>query len=363
METAFEFNFPSIRGFQAGREYYVSMCPMKLIPKIFTFDEEELGPEVRAQRTLNKRRVPEMAQYILDNRKEYVFSALTASIDSEAIFKPANGDAASDLGTLHIPMTAKFIINDGQHRRAAIEKALQEEPEIGEETIAVVFFMDKGLERCQQMFADLNRYAIRPSRSLGVLYDYRDEMAKLAKLVALKVPAFKGLIEFEKSTLSARSSKLLTLSALYTATSALIENVEFDNQEERDSFAIEYWTEVSKTIPEWRFVKEKKITAGEVRLDYIHSHGIALHALGRTGNTLSGRYPDTWRQEIQKLSGVDWSRSNASQWEGRAMIGGRVNKSAQNVILTSNVLKNHLSIPLTQEEQHVEDAFVRGNNG
>ena len=66
---AFEYTFPAIRGIQAGREYYASMCPLKLIPKIFLFDEEELVPEVRAQRILNKSRVPEMAAYILQNHE------------------------------------------------------------------------------------------------------------------------------------------------------------------------------------------------------------------------------------------------------------------------------------------------------
>ncbi len=83
-------------------------------------------------------------------------------------------------------MDAKFIINDGQHRRAAILSALEQKPELVTETIAVVFFLDLGLERSQQMFADLNLYSIRPSRSLGVLYDHRDEKAKLAKLVVFK---------------------------------------------------------------------------------------------------------------------------------------------------------------------------------
>ena len=51
-------------GVQAGREYYVTMCPLRLIPRLFVFDEEELPPELRAQRSLNKARVPEMARYI-----------------------------------------------------------------------------------------------------------------------------------------------------------------------------------------------------------------------------------------------------------------------------------------------------------
>ena len=39
------------------------------------------------------------------------------------------------------------MINDGQHRRAAIEKALVEDPSIGKETVAVVFFKDRGLKK------------------------------------------------------------------------------------------------------------------------------------------------------------------------------------------------------------------------
>ena len=92
MDTHFEYNFPAIRGIQAGREYYTSMCPLKLIPKIFIFDEEELVPELRAQRILNKNRVPEMANYIIDNKDSYVFSAITASVNGDITFDPIGPD-------------------------------------------------------------------------------------------------------------------------------------------------------------------------------------------------------------------------------------------------------------------------------
>src|SRR5436305_4542894 len=85
---AFEYVFPAIRGIQAGREFYVSMCPLRLIPRIFLFDEDELKPELRAQRVLNKARVPDIASYILGNSKSYTFSALTASVDGAVHFEP-----------------------------------------------------------------------------------------------------------------------------------------------------------------------------------------------------------------------------------------------------------------------------------
>lgn len=106
--------FTAIRGVQAGREYHVAMCPLKVIPKIFLFDELELSPELRAQRTLNRARLPVMATYLVENTGSYIFSSITASIDGETRFEPfSEGGPASNAGRLLVPMTARFLINDG----------------------------------------------------------------------------------------------------------------------------------------------------------------------------------------------------------------------------------------------------------
>lgn len=75
------FVFPAVKGTQAQREYYISMVPLKVMAKIFQFADEELPPEVRSQRVLNKARIPEIRDYILSNPESYVFSALTVSVD------------------------------------------------------------------------------------------------------------------------------------------------------------------------------------------------------------------------------------------------------------------------------------------
>ena len=362
MTADFKYVFPAIRGIQARREYYASMCPLRLIPKLFLFDEEEVVPELRAQRHLNKSRVPEMSRYIAENPDDYVFSAITASIDGEVTFEQlADEGEASRVGLLHIPMTARFVINDGQHRRAAIEMALRERPELGGETIAVVFFLDAGLERCQQMFADLNRYAIRPSKSLGILYDYRDETAEIAKALIAKSPVFRGLVELEKTTLSARSRRLFTLSAIYHATSELLHGIDLEDPQEAAELALSFWEEIAKHMAEWERVRAGRVTAGEIRADYIHTHGVVLQALARAGNALIRRHPEGWPNEIAKVGGIDWRRANVALWEGRALLAGRVSKAQQNVSLTTNAIKTHLGLPLSPEEQRVEDAFRREN--
>lgn len=360
MESLSTLNFPVIRGIQAGREYYVTMWTLRMLKQISIFDEHELPPELRAQRVLNKARIPEMASYILDNPKDYIFSAITASIDSEVEFSPISGKAGENrIGLLKVPMDAKFIINDGQHRRAAILSALEEKPELGSETIAVVFFLDIGLERSQQMFADLNRYAIRPSRSLNVLYDHRNEKARLARLVVMKSEFFKDIVDLEKSSLAQRSRKLFTLSAFYNACADLVEDLGNGELETDANIAREFWEAVAHQFPSWGQVRAGKTAASEIREGYIHSHGIALQAVGKAGNALLKGNPSGWKSRLKALSQIDWSRKNAKVWEGRAMIGGKVSKVTTNVILTTNVIKQQLGIELDPEEQRVEDALNR----
>ena len=356
----FSYVFPAIRGVQAGREYYVTMCPLRLIPRLFNFDDEDLLPELRAQRTLNKGQIPEMSRYIVENKESYTFSAITASIDGDITFDPIDQDnpTAFRMGTLTVNMDARFIVNDGQHRRAAIEAALVNAPELGDETISVVFFVDRGLQRCQQMFADLNRHAVKPSASLGILYDHRNAAAKVAKHLSLTSPVFKNLIETERSALSARSRKLFTLSALHFATLELIPDKQLEDFPSASQKCQEFWEAVGAQIPEWNYVRDSKMTAGEVRRDFIHCHAIVLQALGRAGRALYATYPDEVKKRLQRLRQVDWSRSNAQLWEGRSMLGGAMAKSGQNVTLTCNELKRVLGLKLSAEEQAAETTHM-----
>jgi DNA sulfur modification protein DndB len=360
MAESFAYIFPAIRGVQAGREYYVSMCPLRLLPRLFHFDEEELVPEVRAQRTLNKARIPDISRYIVENKDSYTFSAITVSIDGTVQFDPvgADGPANFRMGSLTVSMDAKFIVNDGQHRRAAIETALRGVPELGEETIAVVFFLDRGLARCQQMFADLNRYAVKPSASLGVLYDHRNAAASLVRHLSLTSSVFKNVIETERSSLSLRSRKLFTLSAINFATMELLTEKELEDFTTASSKCLEFWETVGEQIPEWIYVRQSKMSSGEVRRDFIHSHAIVLQALGRAGRALYQLPLAQRAKRLKKLANIDWSRKNATTWEGRAMVGGSMAKSAQNITLTCNEIKRVMGLKLTPDEATAEAALM-----
>jgi DNA sulfur modification protein DndB len=355
------YNFPALRGIQASREYYLAMCPLKLVSKLFLYDEVGVPAELRAQRILNKARVPEIANYITDNPKEYVFSALTASIDANVEFTPLDDeiDKSLNIGSLTIPMDATIIINDGQHRRAAIDEALKKRPELADESIAIVFFIDAGLRRSQQMFADLNKHAVRPSQSLGVLYEHREPLAELVRQLSEKVEVFKGLTEKEKTSISNRSIKLFTLSGIYQATEELLRKKREDTiTDEEKGLAYQFWTEIAKVIPEWGMASRKEISCAALREEFIHAHGVAIQALGIAGSELLAQYPTDWKGKLSALRAIDWSRHNSTVWEGRAMFQGRINKAQRQVSLTANYLKSILELSLTPDEQVIEDKFI-----
>src|SRR5579883_3525600 len=278
-------SFPAMRGRMGKRDYFVAMVKLSLVPKLFKFrDWAELPPEQRAQRVIQKSRIPEITQYILDNEDGYLFSSLTASFDCEPKFTPANG--RDDIGILEIPFDADLVINDGQHRRAAIEEALKENPKLGEETISVVLFPFEDLGRMQQMFSDLNRTARTTSKSLNILYNQRDLMSQITLTIIERVEAFKGLVDKDRVSLALRSPKLFTLAAIYDATHALLGSVVNAVYDEKLALALEFWEEVAKNMPEWQKVKSGDLRPMELRQEFIHSHAVVLCALGSMGQTL-----------------------------------------------------------------------------
>jgi DNA sulfur modification protein DndB len=353
--TAFEYTLPAVRGQQAGREYFVTMCPLQLVPRLFHLDEESLRPELRAQRVLNKGRVPEIARYLAGHARSYVLSSLTASIDGAAQFEALPGKAGmSGLGYLKVPLVARLVLHDGLHRCAAIEAALKARPELGEETVSLVLFVDPGLRRAEQIFTDLKRNETHSARSQGILYDRRDEMARLTKAVVGKVAVFTDLTEMFRSTISNRSLKLFTLSGIYHATRILLAPKQDLAFSVKLGLAATFWEEVAEQIPAWQQARAGEVSPAELRSRFIHAHALALAALARAGRGLLEKYPGSWKQKLRSLRNLDWSRDNVPLWEGRAMIAGRLSKATTCVLLTGNAIKRHLGLPLTNEEQEAE---------
>lgn len=353
----FDFQFPAVRGIQAGREFYIAMCPLAVIPKIFAPAENSQSAHERGQRLLNKRRVPRLAQFLLENPSDYAFSAITACIDGSSDFEPIGGEQDWELGRLRVPVSSNLLITDGQHRWRAICEAVRQEPRLANETVPVVLYLDEGLERRQQMFADLNMHGVRPTRSLGILYDHRDPLADMARIMADEVPLFRDRTEVEKTTISNRSASLFTLSAIYQATAALLGKREGDAVGQEDlRIAKRFWHVLGEVIPGWAAVIAGEVKPWELRVQYVHAHGVVLQALGAAGRQLLAEVHD-WEDHVRSDSmvNIDWSRSNTRLWEGRALSHGRVSKARKHVALTAAYVKRRLGLDLSPNELRLEE--------
>jgi len=348
---------PAVKGIQANREYYIAMVPMKLLKRLFdTNNLDFLPPEHRAQRILNELRIPEMTSYITNNRNNYVFSALAASIDGNMQFQPS--ELSETIGILQIDMDAVFLINDGQHRKAAIEAALQEDETLGEETISIVLYKDEGLKRSQQMFADLNKHAMKPSNSLSTLYDSRDRLAMATKTVINEVEFFRYFTDKERDILGKNSSNLFTLSNIYRANLKLLRKKTCSAEDE--IFMIQYWKIVSDNILEWQEVLHKDISKRDLREGYIVTLAVVLNSLGRLGSYFYTHRDVDMNVTLARLRGIDWSRANEKDWKGRTIReDGKIMANEQAVILTCNKIKELIGLPLSQEEKNREQIFKR----
>lgn len=356
-------SFSAIRGVQAGVAYYVIMVPLRSLPVLFKFDDDAVPAELRAQRVLNKSRVPQIADYIIRNPDEYILSSLCASIDGEMTFEPAATDGPlRSVGQLKIALDSTILINDGQHRRAAILQALRERPTLAAETISVVLFADRGLKRAQQMFADLNIHAVRPNSSIKLLYDHRDDLASLTRAVAREVPLFREFTCYDSASISNRSTKFFTFSSLHQATSVLLAKGRRDSVSDTDlSLAVAFWTEVIANMPDWQRVGTRAVTASELRQEYIHAHGVGVQAIAIAGAQLIAERPQDWKARLLGLRNVDWSRANRELWDGRAIVTGKVNRSKNSIILVSNVVVKGLGLNLVATAQKIEDLYAPEN--
>ena len=321
-------SFDVIRGVQGGRMFYTGMCSFATLYNHFKFNEDpQIPPDMRAQRRLRRSRIPDIVRYILDNPDSYVFSAITVSVGGTMFFFSAPGlGESAHMGTLRIPIDAPIIINDGQHRYAAIREAYEAKPELRGEKIPVVFFEDVGLKRSQQMFADLNKHAIKPTRSLGLLYDHRDQFSRFIVNLARDVEIFSGRTEMEKTNIGLRSKMVFTLNGISEATKFLLRTGTKTISPEKQQAAADFWREIASNIPEWNLLVRNKIAPHELRKGYVHAHTNVLTAIGIAGNVLLSNYPSTWKKMIRGLQKVDWSR-DCSLWDGKLVLRGRMLKN------------------------------------
>lgn len=350
-----KYQFPAVKGNQAGKEYYICMVPLGLLNRIFLTGDSDVPPEYRAQRRLNEARIPEIRDYIINNRDSYVFSALAASVDGDMEF--VHSSSNENIGTLAIDMDSTFLINDGQHRKAAIVAALDEDETLKDETISVVIYKDQGLQRSQQMFTDLNKHAVTTSKSLNTLYESKDPDALLTKNVINSIGFLRKYTDKEKDNLSKYSSNIFTLNTFYTAHKRISRLV--GNYSESEQMIRTFWESVVSNMREWNEMDCGELSKKSLREDYIITQGLIILAFGRLCEFFAENRDLDMKKCLKGLKKIDWLRNNEANWMNRAIKpNGKINRNEQGIFLTYVQIKRLLDLPISDIELKKEQQML-----
>ena len=345
------FQVPATRGRMGTTDYYTATLPFGAVTKLFVFDPEEmleLTPENRTQRILNTKRIPEIANYVLDH-DDYIFSAITVSVDSDDVeFVPVQPGA--DIGSLVLPLEAKYVINDGQHRVAGISEALRRDSSLAQDTISVVVLPDGGLERSQQIFSDLNRTVHKTSKSLDILFDHRLPINRITMACLHEVPLFRDRIrQGARVAVGALAEVRHPLGATAGQRAAARQPV---GGPPRSGCAVHDLTGGPATGHASRTLSLPGATSStatrspqHARQVYVSSYALSLWALGSAGAAARAARdgdPD-WTSSLDGLSSIDWRKTNPD-WQGICMADNEVVTRAPTRRATANYIMWRLGL-------------------
>ena len=349
----------AMRGVQAGREFYMAMCHMSFIAKHLPYPQNNVPADKVIQRHINKARIPKIAEYLVKYYDDYVLPPIIASIDGEIEWEPFSAESENmQVGILKIPDSADLIINDGQHRCAAIQHALQKRPELKYETLGVIFYIDRGVKRARQMFSDLNGHPVRTNQNINATFDSRQYLPQLTKRVIESSALLRNRVELFASGCAIGSPRIFTISALTKSNRVLLDGIISQDIETDAAICSRYWTVLEENLPEIEKLVPETITAREIKENYFYPYSIALQTLAAVANQLIKESPNTWEEQLAGIQKINWRRDN-NEWEGRAMSGGRLTTGGNHPAFTKNFIKKKLGLPLSDDEKKLERQLAR----
>lgn len=372
----------SMVSLQNGKLMFVTSVKIGTLAGLLETEDPRLNLEQRRQRKPDHTRIPKMAEYL--HGSPWAYSAITVALSGSFQFIPTKrpDGGTTRLGILRIPRGYKTrtVIIDGQHRFLSLRAALglesnysryalpyEKQQILAEENIAVIFYVfmndEDGVEWSQQYFHDLNCLGVSTSRSLGIKFDKRTPINRLAVRLSERAVPFVGRIELEERQCTANNPKLFTLSALRNANKYLLDDITDENLVEKYDKALLYWNRVGAVFTDWT-----DMPGNEIRNKYIHGFGVILSSLGLLGKYILEQYGDDYEELLQKLKGIDWSRWHITSdgvvkttsegkkignpiWHGFAMNGASIQNTTSNIRYTSFFLRKKLGLQLSDDEK------------
>ena len=194
---------PAIRGAIGTWVYYLGTLTFKEVSKYVKKIDDELhkskGLSDAIQRSITNNYI-QIKKYILKQDEKFFNALVLAIYDGDPewieVELELDGEEYFNLGFLSLSGEEKIFPVDGQHRVEGIKAALNENTELAEEKVAVIFIGHKktseGMEKTRRLFSTLNRYAKPVSMSDIVALDEDDSAAILSRYFVEDTDLFSG---------------------------------------------------------------------------------------------------------------------------------------------------------------------------
>lgn len=369
----------AVKGEFFGTPYWSGKMKLAAISNVIKPPADPMWDEIfegsSAQRDLTKSRVMnDMVPYLLKPDYNPFFSALTlilVPVDGEHLvegtdYKFKTSDGESDVGELIIEDQVLLFPADGQHRQAALAEAFRQRKSVATEEVPVILLPFESVKRVRQLFSDLNLNAKIVSKTLGLTYESRNPVVLIAKRVMQDVPLFQDdkRVNTKSNSLAAKSPAVISMNTLVEVTSVLLaatlgtsvkalkthpDLVAIENAEPGDEPVgeiaqpvVEAWEVIIDAFPHWQDVIDGALSAGQLRdgrkneegetveEGYVAAFGIGWQALGLIAAAVIRMEGDDWSEQLERaINSVDWQKGN--QWNGTAMVGGRVNNTGPGI--------------------------------
>ena len=243
---------PALQGQFGDWIYYSAMMPLSEVKERIGFAKEihsnqRLGELIQRQLqdagTGERNRTNAIARYLHENNDRFFNAIVVGIYGGEPIWHPFDVKARPEfdrvnidyleeherVGFLELRGTERLFALDGQHRVAGIKRALDNDGDVGSDTLTVLFVPHSktktGIQRTRRLFVDLNKRAVPVGTKDIIILDEVDLPAILARRFVDEHDWFsRGQVDIERftPTILGSSNALFSIATLYSVIKRLL---------------------------------------------------------------------------------------------------------------------------------------------
>lgn len=208
---------------------------------------DELTVDERIQREIDETRIKQEIVPYLQKDKDRFFGALIIDIyrgwdemvfesliDVAKVHSKAYEVGLKNVGYLHLPGADYLVALDGQHRLRALKYAIfgdgdtiKSNVELTNDDITVIFVLHTDNRKIRNIFNKVNRYARSTSRGDNIITSEDDAIAVLSRRLLKESQILsEENVNWKSNTLSQRSKKFTTISAIYDTIEIILDGHE-----------------------------------------------------------------------------------------------------------------------------------------